>query len=140
MSWGAASAESGEPRDLSQHRQIDTGRNRRGQTIVFRLTRGDRPRFAVCGEPFALAQHVEQGRAQRVVLENSMEHRANDCAAAVYRAVERIDWHAVALDDPKRRRGSSDAFDVPHMNFVGACIPAHYSFHPFSSTRQLPYN
>jgi hypothetical protein len=21
-----------------------------------------------------------------------------------------------------------------------ACIPAHYSFHPFSSTRQLPYN
>ena len=48
-----------------------------------------------------------------------MKHRTDDRAVAVYRAVGHIDGRAVALDDPKRRRGSSGAFDVPHVNFVG---------------------
>src|SRR6267143_6460615 len=77
MSWGAASAESAEPGYLSDRRQIDAGSDRCGEAVVFRLARGHGPRCLACVEPLTRAQRLNQRRAQRVVFENPVEHRAD---------------------------------------------------------------
>src|SRR5271163_4365997 len=83
---------SAEPGDLFERRQIDTVRDRRSETIVFRLARGHGTRAVAGGKSLPPAQRPEKGGTQRVVFEDPVKHRARYRAVGAYRAVERVGW------------------------------------------------